>query len=57
MKKDFSEIPANRLFNFTLISSSEKRAEISMPLEEDYLQEGSVAFVEKRKPKWAPYTG
>ena len=40
--EDFSKVPANRLFQFTLISSTKKRAEISMPLAETYLQEGGV---------------
>ena len=40
--EDFSKVPANRLFQFTLISSTKKRAEISMPLNETYLQEGGV---------------
>ena len=42
MKKDFEKIAANKLFKFSLISSSEKQAEISMPLDEIYLQEGGV---------------
>ena len=38
----FSKVPANRLFRFSLIASSDKRAEISMPLDKTYLQEGGV---------------
>ena len=38
----FSKIPANRLFQFTLVSSTKDRAEISMPLDETYLQESGV---------------
>ena len=40
--ENFSKVPVNRLFQFTLISSTKKRAEISMPLNETYLQEGGV---------------
>jgi len=38
----FSKAPANRLFRFSLIASSDKRAEISMALDKTYLQEGGV---------------
>ena len=41
-QEDFSRVPANRLFQFKLIYSTKKRAEISMPLAETYLQEGGV---------------
>ena len=40
--EDFSKVPVNRLFQFKLICSTKKRAEISMPLAETYLQEGGV---------------
>jgi len=40
--KKFSEVSANRLFKFTLIASSDRQAEISMPLDNTYLQEGGV---------------
>ena len=40
--ENFSKVPANRLFEFSLITSSDKQAEISMPLDKTYLQEGGV---------------
>ena len=40
--ENFSKVPANRLFKFSLIASSDKQAEISMPLDKTYLQEGGV---------------
>ena len=42
MKLDFSKIPANCYFNFSLISRSDQQAEVSMPLKDSYLQEGNV---------------
>lgn len=40
--ENFSKVRANRLFKFSLIASSDKQAEISMPLDKTYLQEGGV---------------
>ncbi len=40
--ENFSKVPANNLFKFSLIASSDKQAEISMPLDKTYLQEGGV---------------
>ncbi len=40
--ENFSKVPANRLFRFSLITSSDTRSEISMPLDKTYLQEGGV---------------
>ncbi len=40
--ENFSKVPANRLFKFSLIVSSDQQAEISMPLDKTYLQEGGV---------------
>ena len=40
--ENFSKVPANRLFKFSLIAASDKQAEISMPLDKTYLQEGGV---------------
>ncbi len=40
--ENFSKVPANRLFKFSLIVASDKQAEISMPLDKTYLQEGGV---------------
>lgn len=42
MTSRFSEIPFNRFLNFSLISHSEDRAEVTMPLKESYTQEGGV---------------
>ena len=36
------EIPANRFFGFSLVSSSDGQAEITIPLKPSYLQEGGV---------------
>lgn len=42
MLRDLTCVPANRFFNFSLITQSAGCAELSMPLQPSYLQEGGV---------------
>ena len=39
---DLSDSPINKFLNFNLLSHSKERAEISMPLKRDYIQETGV---------------
>jgi len=41
-RADFLDIPANRYFGFSLVSRSDDRAEVTLPLKKEYLQEGGV---------------